>query len=165
MGVIKLTNLQFRHANEKDSNSISHFIREMLKEMESIGGRKVNPDENFWDSLHEKITEAIKDVNRLYLFAQIENELIGFFEGRINKLYEVFTPKKVFHISAIYVVPNRRKKGIAVSLMKKALKWASEQGCEQADLNVLINNNAKGLYEKFGFKVFQQEMQTRLPTN
>jgi ribosomal protein S18 acetylase RimI-like enzyme len=164
-GIIKMSNIRFRHADEQDSKSISYFVKAMLKEMESMGGYKVNPDAIFWDNLHEKINKSIKDVNRLYLFGQIENELIGFVEGRIHTLFEVFAPKKVFHISSIYVVPDRRGKGIAASLMKKALNWASEQGCEQADLNVLINNNAKGLYEKLGFKVFQQEMRLQLPTN
>ena len=160
-----MKDLQIRHADENDSDSISCFIREMLKDMESIGGHRVNPDAHFWSNLHEKITEATKDINRLYLFAQIKNEPIGFFEGKINMLNEVFSPKKVFRIRAIYVVPDRRNKGIAASLMKKALKWASERGCEQADLDVLINNKAKGLYEKFGFKVFQQEMQLTLLRN
>jgi GNAT superfamily N-acetyltransferase len=48
--------------------------------------------------------------------------------------------------------------------MKYALKWASERGCEKADLNVLIRSNAKSLYEKLGFKVSRQEMQMQLPT-
>lgn len=159
-----MTDIQLRHANVHDSKSISFFVRAMMKEMESVGGHQANPDDIFWDNCHEKIAEFVQDDNRLYLFAQIGNDLIGYFEGRISTLDGVFAPKKVFHIAAMYVVPERRKQGIATSLIKKALKWASEQDCEEAELKVLINNNAKALYEKIGFKVFQHEMRVQLPT-
>ena len=114
-------------------------------EMETFGGHKVNPDEKFWADFHDKISGSINDVTKLYLFAQIGNEVVGFLEGRINTLYEVFEAKRIFHVNAIYVIPDRRKKGIATSLMENALKWALERGCEKADLNVLIKSNAKRL--------------------
>jgi ribosomal protein S18 acetylase RimI-like enzyme len=87
-------------------------------------------------------------------------------EGKSSSLHEAFAPKKNFHLNAIYVVPKARNQGIAFSLFKKALRWATEQGCQEADLNVLINNsNAKGLYKKIGFTVFRYEMRMQLPTN
>jgi GNAT superfamily N-acetyltransferase len=159
-----MTDIQLRHAKEEDSRSISFFVRAMMKEMESVGGHESNPDDIFWDNCHEKIAEFVQNVNRLYLFAQIGGDLVAYLEGRIATLDGVFAPKKVFHIAAMYVVPERRKQGIATSLIKEALKWASEHDCEEAELKVLINNNAKFIYEKIGFKVFQEEMRVRLPT-
>ena len=127
-----MTDIQLRHANERDSKSISYFVRAMMKEMESMGGQKANPEDIFWDNCHEKISEFVQDSNRLYLFAQSGGDFIGYLEGRIATLDVVFAPKKVFHIAAIYVVPERRKEGIATCLIKEALKWASEHDCEEA---------------------------------
>ena len=50
-------------------------------------------------------------------------------------------------------------------LVQDALQWAVEQECQEADLNVLLENQAKGFYEKLGFGAFQHEMRMELPTN
>ena len=85
-------------------------------------------------------------------------------EGKSSALHEVFASKSNFHFNAIYVVPEARNQGIATALVQKALQWATEQGCQEADLNVLVNNsNAKGLYQKLGFTVFRYEMRMQLP--
>jgi ribosomal protein S18 acetylase RimI-like enzyme len=159
-----MKDIQLRYAVENDYETITYFIRAMLQDMHSAGGHSVNSDEIFWKNHQQKVAEWIIDDCHLFLLAQIGNDNAGFLEGRINTLTEVFVHKKDFHISAIYVVPDKRKQGIATSLIKEALRWAAEQGCEEADLNVLIKNNAKGLYEKIGFKVFQHEMRMLIPT-
>ena len=159
-----MKDIQLRYAVENDCETITYFLQAMLQDMQSAGGHSVNSDEIFWKNHQRKVAEWIIDDRRLFLLAQIGNGNAGFLEGRINTLTEVFVHKKSIHISAVYVVPGRRKQGIATSLIKEALHWAAEQGCEEADLNVLINNNAKVLYEKIGFKVFQHEMRMLIPT-
>jgi len=100
------------------------------------------------------------------LLAQSGNAVVGYLEGKSSALHEVFAPKRNFHLNAIYVLPDARNQGIATSLVQKALLWATEQGCQEADLNVLVNNsNAKGLYKKLGFTAFRYEMRMQLPTN
>jgi ribosomal protein S18 acetylase RimI-like enzyme len=86
-------------------------------------------------------------------------------KGRVARLYEVFEPKKSFHISGVYVNPEKRSCGIATNLIRAALRWAAEKGCQETDLNILVNNQkAIGLYKKLGFTVFQYEMRMQLPT-
>jgi len=133
--------------------------------MESVGGHEVNPDESFWQRYGEKIFEFIRKGDRLYLLAQEGSDVVGYLEGKINKLHEVFSHKRSFHINAVFVIPESRQRGIATLLVKEALRYASEQGCQEADLNVLFNNdNAKGLYKKLGFKVFRYELRMKLPS-
>jgi len=99
------------------------------------------------------------------LLAQEGSDVVGYLEGKINKLHEVFSYKRSFHINAVFVNPESRQRGIATLLVKEALRYASEQGCQEADLNVLFNNDkAKGLYKKLGFKVFRYELRMKLPT-
>jgi ribosomal protein S18 acetylase RimI-like enzyme len=161
-----MTNIQIRNANDRDCELIVRFLRAALQDMEAAGGHAINSDETFWRDFTAKVFRTIQHNDRLYLIAQTGNAVVGYLEGKASALHKVFAFKKNFHLSAIYVVPEARNQGIATSLVQKALRWAAEQGCQDADLNVLVNNcNAKGLYKKLGFKVFRYEMRMQLPTN
>ena len=130
-----------------------------------MGGHPVNPNDSFWISFQDIVLPAIQNSDRLFLIAEHNDHPVGFIEGRVGMLYDVFEPKRSFHISSIYVNPEKRNGGIAKSLIRAALRWASEKGCQEADLNILVNNkSAKNLYESFGFTVFQHEMRMQLPT-
>ena len=156
--------IRIRHAEDRDCQSIVNFLQAALQDMESVGGHAINRDEFFWQRYAENIVEFVRKDDRLYLLAQTNSSIVGFLEGKIFEIHAVFSRKKSFHISVVYVVPKSRQQGIASSLVQKALRWASEQGCQEADLNVLINNTkAKGLYKKLGFKVFQYELRMKLP--
>jgi ribosomal protein S18 acetylase RimI-like enzyme len=161
-----MTNIQIRNANNQDCELIVRFLRAALQDMEAAGGHDVNSDETFWRDFTAKVFQTIQHNDRLYLLAQTGNDVVGYLEGKLSALHEVFAPKKNFHLNAIYVVPQARNQGIATSLVQKALRWATEQECQEANLNVLMNNsNAKGLYKKQGFTVFRYEMRMQLPTN
>jgi len=156
--------MQIRQANDHDSELIVRFVQATLHEMQSVGGHDVNSDENFWQRYGDKVVEDIQKRERLYLLAQKGSSVVGYLEGEIINLQAMFTPKKCFHISVVYVSPESRQRGIATSLVKEALRWASELGCREADLHVLINNeNARRLYRKIGFKEFQFELRMKLP--
>ena len=153
-----------RKANVRDCELIVRFLRAALQDMEAAGGHEVNSDETFWRDFTAKVFRSIQHNDRLYLLAQIENEVVGFLEGKSSALHEVFAPKITFHLDIIYVVPEARNQGIATSLLHEALRWATERGCRQADLNVLANNrNAEGLYKKIGFSIYRHEMRIQLP--
>ena len=161
-----VSDIVIRKAKTDDCEVIVSFIRMMLKEMSDMGGHTENKNDSFWKSFIDIVLPAIENSERLYLIAENNDGPVGFFEGRVNMLYEVFEPKKSFHINSVYVIPEKRNNGIAKSLIRAALRWASEKGCQEADLNILINNkNAKSLYGSFGFTVFQNEMRMQLPTS
>ena len=158
-----MTNLEIRKANARDCELIVRFLRAALQDMEAAGGHEVNTDETFWRDFTAKVFRSIQHSDRLYLLAQMKNEVVGYLEGKSSVLHEVFAPKRNFHLNVIYVVPEARSQGVASALMHKALQWATERGCRQANLNVLANNfNAEGLYKKVGFSVYRYEMRIQL---
>jgi GNAT superfamily N-acetyltransferase len=82
--------------------------------------------------------------------------------ARIVGLTEAFAPKKTLHISAVYVVPAHRRHGMARRLLEAALDWGRQAGCVEADLNTLVHNPARALYERLGFTAFELKMVRRL---
>ncbi len=153
---------KIRFAGENDSDMIVSFIHAMLEETASFGGHEVNADDKFWLRFRETIAERVDDPDRLYMIVEISDRIVAFLEGHIQKLYDTFAPKRSFHINGVYVIPENRRQGIANSLVQEALRWARENECGEADLNVLVENGAKNLYEKTGFKAFQHEMRMKL---
>lgn len=160
-----MADVRVRYATDNDSEVIVLFFRAMLQDMASLGGHEVNRDETFWSGFRASTVEAINAPDRLYLVAEEPGRIVGYLEGKVASLYDVFAPKRSFHISGVYVVPERRGQGIATSLVQKGFRWAVERECHEADLKVLLGNDAKGLYEKLGFAVFQHEMRMKLPTS
>ena len=156
--------IQIRHAEDRDGALITGFTRAALQDMESVGGHETRQDEGFWLTQAEKIIESIGKNDRLYLLAQSGRRIVGLLEGKIVKPQEVFIRRKVFHIAILYVIPESRRRGIAAVLVQKALEWARDQGCREADLNVLFaNEKARHLYNKLGFSVFQYQLRIKLP--
>jgi ribosomal protein S18 acetylase RimI-like enzyme len=156
--------LRIRHADDHDGQLITDFTQAALQDMESAGGDQINHDKIFWKMYAENIVESIRQGARLYLLAQTDHRIVGFLEGKIVKPHEVFIHQEIFHISIVYVIPESRRQGIATALVQEALEWAWDQGCREADLNVLFTNEkARQLYKKLGFNVFQYQLRNRLP--
>jgi ribosomal protein S18 acetylase RimI-like enzyme len=156
--------IQIRQADDRDGQLITGFTRAALQDMESAGGGQINHDKGFWKMYTENIVESIRQSTRLYLLAQTDPSIVGFLEGNIAKPQELFTGQKIFHISIVYVTPESRRRGIATALVRKALALAWDEGCREADLNVLLNNEkARHLYKKLGFYVFQYQLRIKLP--
>ena len=158
--------MQIRHADDGDAQRITGFTRAALQDMESAGGDKINHDKIFWKMYAENIVASIRQGARLYLLAQTDPGIVGFLEGKIVTPHAVFIHQKIFHISIVYVIPESSRRGIATALVQEALEWAWDQGCREADLNVLFaNEKARQLYKKLGFTVFQYQLRIKLPAN
>lgn len=154
-----------RRADDRDCQSIARFVRATLQVMESSGGHDVNPDEGFWQRYGEKLVELNREDHRLFLIAQADSRVLGCLCGKVSKLHEAFVSKKIFHIDVVYVIPESRKRGVATSLVQEALKWASGEGCQESNLNVIIDNDkARELYKRLGFRAFRHEMRLTIPT-
>jgi|WetSurMetagenome_2_1015567.scaffolds.fasta_scaffold220208_2 ribosomal protein S18 acetylase RimI-like enzyme len=156
--------IDIRFADKTDSDMLVQFTRALLDETRAFGGHEVNADEMFWLKFYDIIKERINDPDRLFIMACRKGRSVAYLEGQIAGIQDIFTPKRSFHINGVYVDPGSRRLGIAEGLVQKALQWAKEHGCHEADLNVLVGNHAKVLYDKIGFKTFQYEMRIKLQT-
>ena len=107
-------------------------------------------DENF--IVKDYFKNVIKDKN---------NILLCYEEDKIIKGYIYLKPinnddKKGYLIDGLYVDLEYRNKGIANSLIEKALSIIKELDISFIDINVMANNKkAIYLYKKFGFNDFK----------
>ncbi|MBD2020115.1 GNAT family N-acetyltransferase [Leptolyngbya sp. FACHB-36] len=151
-----------RQATVNDSEAIVYFIRSMLQDLAAINGQAVNPDATVWSNFLTRVVAEIEEPNELYLCAESDGEIVGYLEGSIVQAFELYVPVKSFHVSVVYVLPKNRRLGIATRLIETALQWSGEKGCQEANLNVLVQNEAQYLYEKLGFSVAEYKMKRQI---
>jgi aminoglycoside 6'-N-acetyltransferase I len=87
---------------------------------------------------------------------------VGIVEASVVSSYEIYRPKSVLHIRSLYVKPSSRGQGIGRKLLEAALEWGRGKGCQEVDLNVLLSNPARKLYESLGFTGFELKMRLGL---
>lgn len=75
--------------------------------------------------------------------------------GKVVGTTMVIKRGKICYVSTVMTHPDFRRKGIATELMKTAINYVRKRKFARAILRVFsLNNPAKGLYQKLGFKKF-----------
>ena len=153
-----------REASVRDSHLVIELVSAMLQDMASYGGHALNNARQVNTQLRSSFSNAIEKEDHVFLLAVLEQqeELIGVVEASVGSADEVFRPKPVLHVHALYVKTDHRGRGVGRKLLEAVLDWGKEKGCVEAELNVLANNPARALYESAGFAVFELEMRRGL---
>ena len=64
----------------------------------------------------------------------------------------LWTPRLECHLAELYVVPERRRRGLGLALMEAALDAARVRGADTMDLGTSVDDRgAIALYERLGF--------------
>jgi len=157
--------VMIREATIHEAPTIRSFLRLMVEEMASLGGYPATDDEEQWTRVEQSIRDEIGRRDYLFLLASLADQpetQIGFLAAQVEMADPVFEPKRILHISAVYVLESHRRQGIGQALLKAALEWGSKVGCVVAELNTLVRNPARFLYEKAGFREFEVQMTHKL---
>ena len=156
-----MNDIVIREATVDDVPLVSQFLRAMLAEMASMGGRPLADDPMAWTRFEASMgVERGKD-DHIYLLADRpdpEQKPVGLAEARIFPAAPIFRLERLLHIHAVYVREAHRRQGIGRALLNSVLAWGRDKGCQEAELNTLVANPARSLYEGLGFKVSEVKM-------
>lgn len=153
-----------QEATPQDIDTLVGYFQEMLRAMASYGGHALIENDQLDVKVRAHFAELQSEDRVCLIAVQAEGEQnpVGVVDATIEKPYDVFKPKPVLHIHGVYVEPDHRGEGIGRRLLEAALEWGREKGCVEAELNTLVGNPARNLYERMGFKVFELEMRLKL---
>lgn len=143
-----------RRGTAEDAMLITALIKDMVEEMALYGGHAVNNGPEVWSSMAELVKANSARPEYVYLIASSGSPVqttVGIAAAYIEPLDNVFVAKTCLHLSAIYTVPSARRQGIARQLIQKVLEWGQCMSAAEANLNVLVANPARRLYEELGF--------------
>jgi GNAT superfamily N-acetyltransferase len=157
--------VSIRRATEADALSIVKFLRDMLADMASVGGYAVSTDKEPWANMKAEFQDQWQSPEHLHLLAERpgpEAAPVGWAFAWTTARDALFEPARVLHISALYVSPAHRRRGIGRTLLAEVLEWGRSEGCTEAELSVLVDNPARSLYGDLGFSAFEIEMTRKL---
>jgi len=133
--------------------------------MTLYGGHAVNNSPEIWSSMAKLVRANCARQEFLYLIASDESPArttVGMLAAYIEPLENLFAAKTRLHLSAVYTIPAARRQGIARQLIQRALEWGQRVNATEADLNVLVANPARQIYEHLGFRPHEISMVKKL---
>jgi GNAT superfamily N-acetyltransferase len=154
-----------RRATEADLPRIAEFLRHMLADMAAVGGHPVSTAPEQWKTAEAEFHDHLQAPDCLHLLAEVADtqpSTLGWAFARSTEREPMFESVRLLHISALYVSPAYRRRGIGRTLLAATLDWGRSIGCTEAELNVLIDNPARSLYRDLGFRAFEIEMTRKL---
>ncbi len=105
--------------------------------------------------------EGILANERAAVFVAEDTGLIGFIHIRLLDAsdFPIFVPQTRGMVDAIYVIPEKRRSGVAAELMLAAEAWATERGAKGMDLVVYDFNEVAGkAFAAMGYETQNRRM-------
>lgn len=139
--------MKIRIATEKDTEDLeiiyNYFLQDMVQyDAEAMGLNVL-----------ERIKWSIQDENTCIFLCQEEEEIWGMI--RIQKRHCSIDTRHIncVKITDLYVIPSKRKRGIASAFIHYVIQYAEQKGIAQIILKVDEENHlARSLYKSLGFK-------------
>lgn len=128
-------------------------INKMLTDL--IQDERKNYDSNINENykVQEFYEKLIDDENKIILVARDNDIILGYVYGFIQDNGNLFN-NKIAKLDALFVKEQYRGNGIARSLIREFINWASEKEVAYVELSVCKDNiNAISLYENEGFNI------------
>jgi GNAT superfamily N-acetyltransferase len=145
-------------AGPDDWTVVVDMLRAMLEELATIGGRALVDDEEAWRPFVERARAALETEDHVFVLALDGRQAVGLAEARVRTMPPFLGATRMLHVHSVYVRPDRRNRGTGGRLLDAVLDWGRERGCAEAELNTLVGNPARHLFESRGFAAVEVEM-------
>lgn len=147
-----------RKAKTKDFDSI-------LKLQLELEDTEVKFDSNLIERCYDKKdgrTRLIKSKTQIFLVAELNNEIVGFIDGRIMD-EAIWYKEKVGILEHICVKKENRRNNVASKLLMEFESRLISMGTKYIQILAFPNNKpAMDLYKKFGYDIYSVYLSKRI---
>jgi GNAT superfamily N-acetyltransferase len=158
-----MVGMMIRRARADEAPLVARMIRHMVEDMAGHGGHTPAREDSAWSEIADRMARELGDDKYRYLMAEAPSgDTVGAAGGELITLGGAFAPKRMLHVSMVYVRPAFRQRGIAGRLLTDLITWGRDAGAQHCELNVLASNPAMALYQKHGFANFEIKMVRQL---
>ncbi|MBW3000198.1 GNAT family N-acetyltransferase [Candidatus Woesearchaeota archaeon] len=114
--------------------------------------------------IHEsEFLKAMRKKNEFFGVAEVDNEIVGYIEGSIERSDRLSKIPRMGCMEEIYIDRKHRGKGIASELRELLFNWFRKRGIRHIQIDVFCRNKKPmQIYKKWGFKPYFVNMRLRL---
>ena len=111
-----------------------------------------------WDSRlrwSKYLTSKFKEISTKLVVAEENGRLVGFMLCLLSPNSPVFAERKIGVVSDVYVLPERRMKGVTKLMFDHAVQWFKKNKVGSIQLAVAaVNQEALTVWRKLGFEPY-----------
>jgi ribosomal protein S18 acetylase RimI-like enzyme len=101
------------------------------------------------------LEERFSEISTKLIVAEEEEEIVGFMLCLLSPNAPVFKDRKIGVISDVYVLEERRRKGVAKNMLNYAIKWFEKNKVRSIQLGVAHDNyEARAAWRQVGFSPY-----------
>ncbi len=155
-------NLKIRKATLNDIEAIVRLNEQLANYHRKID-KYYKPGSEIEKSFRKHLSEIIRKRNVKIMVAEIDDKVIGYFIGKIEKAKSFIASKKIGKISDAFMEEKYRKSGIGRMMFNELVQWFKKNKIKHIELSV-DSRNETGIkaWQKFGFKEFMKKMRLDL---
>ncbi|KOF10741.1 hypothetical protein AC739_08775 [Planococcus glaciei] len=157
-----MNDLVLREATAEDISA----LKKLYIDMYSFLGEFSMPYSMDEDSLEDILKILVKAKTTSIIIGELDGEVIGFITVEIAKLdrkLKLEPTNIIGFIKDLYIIPDKRKLGLANNFLQKAEDLLLEIGATAIECNVLVgNDNAMNFWESKGFQKMAHVMYKRI---
>jgi len=118
---------------------------------------------NYEKDLEKDFRKCIRSPQKILYFAEEDKKIMAFIAGSIQTHSSYYKSNKEGHIDSLFIIKEKRGKGISSLLKKELFDWFRNKKLKYAGLEVFEKNiKAQKVYQKWGFKFFSRKMKLKL---
>ncbi len=144
--------MKIRKATIEDYEKLKKF-KLLSKKEELRYSETIKPLNETKDKYLEWLKIDLQRQWRAFFIAEDKGDLLGFIQAKKYKTISISKYEWKGYISNLFVDKKARGKGIAIKLIKRALKWLKDNNVPHASVEIHSKNTAaQSLVRKLGFK-------------
>ena len=149
-----MTLIEARDATRKDLKAVTDLWTELAEYHSELS----DYFELAWDSRirwSRYLAAKFKEISTKLVVAEEDGKLVGFMLCLLSPNTPVYAERKIGVISDVYVLPERRKRGVTRLMFDHAVKWFKKNKVRSIQLGVAAANpEAIAVWRKIGFEPF-----------
>lgn len=143
-----------RDANSDDLNDVVGLWEMLARHHEELSDQFALA----WDGKRKwskYLREKFSEISTKLIVAEEDGEIVGFMLCLLSPNTPVFKDRKIGIISDVFVLEERRRKGVAKNMLNRAIAWFEKNKVRSVQLGVAHDNfEARAAWRQVGFEPY-----------